>query len=151
LKTLLVPVDFSAATRALVEVAISEARRADARVLLLHVAAPEPDFVPYAVGPQTVRDQRAEELREEHGRMHELAAEFQAHGVEAEGRLVAGPTVQTILEQAAEHDAERIVMATHGHGLWHRVLLGSVSEGVLRRARVPVLLVPVRDEQLADA
>ena len=144
MKTILVPVDFSAATGPQLLVAAEEARRAAAALLLLHVSAPHPDFVPYGVGPQPVRDRRAQELREEHRQMHELAGRLRDQGLQADGRMVAGPTVETILEQAAEHAVDRIVMATHGHGLWHRVLLGSVSEGVLRRATVPVLLVPVR-------
>ena len=144
--TLLVPIDFSAATARQLEVAAEEARRCGAPLVLLHVAAPDPDFVALEAGPQPVRDRRADELRDEHRRLQALTVELRGHGVEAEARLVQGPTVETILEQAESRGVERIVMSTHGHGLWHRVLLGSVSEGVLRGARVPVLLVPVREE-----
>jgi nucleotide-binding universal stress UspA family protein len=46
-----------------------------------------------------------------------------------------------ILAESARWGADLIVMGTHGrHGLAH-LILGSVAEGVLRRATVPVLLV----------
>ena len=37
-------------------------------------------------------------------------------------------------------------MGTHGHGKLYHLILGSVSNSVLKHAKVPVLLVPVRGE-----
>ncbi len=53
-----------------------------------------------------------------------------------------------ILAESARWGADLIVMGTHGrHGLAH-LILGSVAEGVVRRATVPVLLVrPVADSK----
>ena len=44
-----------------------------------------------------------------------------------------------IVEYANEHDIDLIVMTTHGYSGLTRVLLGSVAESVMRRARVSVL------------
>ncbi|MHC4380142.1 MAG: universal stress protein, partial [Planctomycetota bacterium] len=120
------------------------ARKEDAEVHLVHIAAPDPDFVPYDAGPQVVREQVAEDLREEHRELQQLAADLCTAGVHASARMVQGTTVGTILELAKKDNADCIVMGTHGHGALHRLVLGSVAEGVIRAAQCPVLVVPVR-------
>ncbi len=53
-----------------------------------------------------------------------------------------GPVVRQILEVAASLPADLIVLGTHGHSGFDHLLLGSVTEKVLRRAPCPVLTVP---------
>jgi nucleotide-binding universal stress UspA family protein len=53
-----------------------------------------------------------------------------------------GPIVQEILRIGSELPADLIVMGTHGAGGFERLLLGSVTEKVLRKAPCPVLTVP---------
>jgi nucleotide-binding universal stress UspA family protein len=60
---LLAAVDFSPVSERVLEVARELAWDEGARVLLLHVAEPDPAFVGYEAGPQVVRDQVAEEFR----------------------------------------------------------------------------------------
>lgn len=50
-----------------------------------------------------------------------------------------GEVVQTILEQAEKPECDLIVMATHGHHLLIRGVLGCVSEGIWRGGPIPVL------------
>ena len=65
-----------------------------------------------------------------------------APGVSIETVVREGPTVTEILEQAAATSADLIVMGTHGASGFERLVLGSVTEKVLRKARCPVLTVP---------
>jgi nucleotide-binding universal stress UspA family protein len=60
--------------------------------------------------------------------------------VEVEERLVRSSAVQAIL--TASPDPALIVVGTHGHGPALGALLGSVSNGVLHKAHVPVVVVP---------
>jgi nucleotide-binding universal stress UspA family protein len=55
-----------------------------------------------------------------------------------------GSVLTEILRQAETSNADLIVMGTHGHGAMHHLLMGSVTEGVLKHAKQPVLLVPSR-------
>lgn len=56
-----------------------------------------------------------------------------------------GDPEKEIVSMAEEWGAEMIVMGTHGRsGLLH-ALMGSVAEHVLRKSKVPVLVVPNRD------
>lgn len=139
---ILAAIDFSPLSKRVVEIAAELAERAAAPLVVLHAAAPEPDFVGYEVGPQHVRDMRAGELRKEHAELLEIGEALRARGLAVRVQLHAGPTVETIVESAKHADAELIVVGAHRHGRTHRLLLGSVSEGLLRKAPCPVLVVP---------
>ncbi len=60
--------------------------------------------------------------------------------VEVEEQLVRGPAVQALV--TASERASLLVVGTHGHGPAMGALLGSVSHGVLHKAKVPVVVVP---------
>jgi nucleotide-binding universal stress UspA family protein len=53
-----------------------------------------------------------------------------------------GTVVEELLKTAREIAADLIVMGTHGHGSVYNLLVGSVTEGILKAAERPVLLVP---------
>lgn len=144
MERLLVPVDFSEVTPSVVQHAASLAAAFAAELVLIHVAAPDPDFVGLDVGPETVRKARAEEIRGEHRELQALADDLRGRGLAARALLIQGPTVGKILGEARKLEADVIVMGSHGRGALHRALLGSVSEGVVRAASCPVLVVPSR-------
>lgn len=55
--------------------------------------------------------------------------------------VAEGNSASTIVEQAREHGADLIVMATHARMGLARLFLGSVSEDVIRKCGIPVLVV----------
>jgi nucleotide-binding universal stress UspA family protein len=59
----------------------------------------------------------------------------------SEGHLVMGAPVDVILDLAEEMGAELVVMGRRDHGTLERLLLGSVSEGVVHHATRPVLVM----------
>ena len=65
MKNILVCIDFHEQTKNLINKAAEIAKAFNAKLWLVHVAAPDPDFVGYDVGPQYIRDARADELKEE--------------------------------------------------------------------------------------
>jgi nucleotide-binding universal stress UspA family protein len=56
--------------------------------------------------------------------------------------LSEGEPVDAILGRASGDDVDMIVMGTHGRTGLSRLFVGSVAEGVLRRASRPVVVVP---------
>ena len=141
---LLVAVDFSDPTELILRVATRLAKSLDASVWVVHAAEPEPDFVGYDAGPEVVRGQVAKELREEHRRLQEYADELREAGVDARAILVRGPTVEALLAMAEKQDADLIIAGSHGRGMVAEMLMGSVSQGLIRDGRWPVTVVPVR-------
>jgi len=144
MKTLLVPVDFSDASAAVLAAAGKLARAFSARVVLLHVAPPDPAFIGYEPGPQTVRDSVARELAAEHRSLQALEKELADTGVSVTALVIQGYPAEKIVAEAAKLSADLIVMGSHGRGMLKHLLVGSVTEGVLRHAACPVMVVPHR-------
>jgi nucleotide-binding universal stress UspA family protein len=142
MKTILAPIDFSDVTGAVVQSAAGIAKAFQASLYLLHVAPPDPDFIGYEPGPQTVRDSVAQKFRKEHHQLQELEADIRSKGLDIHALLVQGATAEKILQEAKRLQAEMIVIGSHGHGALQKLLVGSVAEGILRKAPCPVLIVP---------
>jgi nucleotide-binding universal stress UspA family protein len=139
---LLAPIDFSDVSASVLTQAGRLARQFGAKLWLIHVAAPEPDFVGYEPGPDTVRRQVATRLHKEHCQLQALADEIRLDGIEVTPLLVQGQTLEKILEEAKRTAADLIVVGSHGHGALYRALVGGVCEGLLRKSTCPVLVVP---------
>jgi nucleotide-binding universal stress UspA family protein len=135
-------IDLSASTDAVVACA-RKLTHPSGELVVLHVAAPDPDFVGYDVGPPTVRDQVAKELRAEHRSVQALAATLSLGALTVTPLTVQGEVVQRILEHAARLQAELIVVGSKGRSALAELIMGSTVHGVLRAASVPVVVVPV--------
>jgi nucleotide-binding universal stress UspA family protein len=144
MKTILVPIDFSDCVADVTETGAKIAKAFAASMILVHVAAPEPEFIGYDPGPQSVRDSVARQLAHEHRAVQDLEQRLAAGGIKVSSLVIQGYPVEKILEMAEKRHADLIVMGSHGHGALRNLLVGSVTEGVMRRATCPVLVVPHR-------
>jgi nucleotide-binding universal stress UspA family protein len=141
---ILVCIDFSGVTERVVGYARTVSALAGAEVRLLHVGAPNPDFVGFEAGPDVVRNQVANTLRDEHRKLELFAEVFTDANVHATPLMVQGPTADTILEQARRFSADLVVLGSHGHGALYDLIAGSVARDVLEKSSVPVLVVPAK-------
>ena len=142
LRRILVPTDFSKHSENALKYAVAFAEKFGAELHLLHVVQDLALFVPDAVGnaPPVVPpiDQLTAAVRES------LQRVIREHGLE---RFRVCPEVREgtpfyeIIQCAREKDVDLIVMGTHGRSGLAHVLLGSVSEKVVRKAPCPVLTV----------
>jgi len=142
---LLVGVDLSESTEKILKKAEEVAKALSAKVWLLHVAMPEPDFVGFEVGPQTVRDSISKEFHEEHCHIQNLADRLRKAGLDTTALLIQGSTAETILNEASKLNIDMIVVGSHGRGAMYQLLVGSVSEGVLRKSACPILVIPTHE------
>jgi len=147
-RTILAALDLSEASDAVPKQVGVLAGALRARVWLLHVAEPDPEFVGREVDPQVMRDDLAHEYRREHKELQRLSQELRDAGVESTALLVQGPTAEKILEEAERLEADVIVIGSYGRGGVRRLLFGSTSEDVLQSANVPVLVVPTHEQAL---
>ena len=142
---LLVCVDLSESTQIIVKRIEKLAKSLSARVWLLHNAQPAPDTVEFKVDPLAARESLAKKFHAEHRGIQELAERMRKAGIETKALLVHGDTVETILQEAKDVKADMIVVGSHGRGAMFQLLVDSVSKGVLRNSRIPVLVIPTHD------
>ncbi|TDR82633.1 universal stress protein [Paludibacterium purpuratum] len=138
-----VPIDNSTPSDLALSEAIRLAKSLSATLIIAHSI----DTPTYGRGNPEILDSAALEqpLLESGNSLLEAAkARVQAAGVASETLLLQNrgdPIAQVLLTAANNVAADVIIMGTHGRsGIMH-LLLGSVAEGVLRQADLPILLV----------
>jgi nucleotide-binding universal stress UspA family protein len=138
-RQILIAVDGSEPSHTALAEAVKLARALGARVHLLHVVEPLRHFVSEGVVDLTaaIRREGQKILEEATERARAAGVEVQSALVEAGDRRVP----EAIVEHAAATGADLIAMGTHGRRGIEHLLIGSVAEGVVRRAQLPVFLV----------
>jgi len=137
MKTILALIDFSDVSPKVLDQAETHAKAFGGEVVLVHVVPPEPlvvDFEPPAVHPDVFKT-RQQELFVMRDRLIE-------HGVHATAQVSGGLLLETLLEQITSLDPDVIIMGSHGHGALYHLIVGSVTEGVIKHASRPVLVIP---------
>jgi nucleotide-binding universal stress UspA family protein len=125
---LLVPIDLSDASRAVVERAAALARATGARVELLHVVT---------------RHEALAERDDVVAQLEKLAQPLRDAKLAARTHVVAGEPVAEIIAAVPRLGADSIVIGRRGHCTTYERVIGSVTDGVLRAARCPVEVVPI--------
>jgi universal stress protein A len=124
--------DFSEPSRNAGRTAVELARHFGARLHVLHVVPPVTDPAP---APDALR----------------AAAAELGEGVSVVTAIASGRVASQILGYARRNAVDLIVLGTHGRTGVSRAILGSVAEGVVRRATCRVLTVPSGVAQAAGA
>ena len=151
-KTIVVGYDGTAPAEHALRRAAEYARAFAAKVVVVSVAAPQPlgdvgapgafGLLPYAaypVGDPGQVAERDEQLWEQH--RERVQALFAEADLEVEFAGVAGDPAQELVDAAEERQAALIIVGTREPGFLERLLGGSVSQDVARRARCDVLIV----------
>lgn len=142
IKTILCPVDLSDVSHSAIDHAVLMAGWYDAEITALHVynplVIPSADFTLDGVVPTpAMTDDEVAQVREQ------VRAFFNRAGaVDIDVQIDSGRPANRILERAGSLPADLIVIGTHGTGGFEYLVLGSVTEKVLRKATCPVMTVP---------
>lgn len=145
MKTILVALDFSDSTDPILDAACRISQLEGASLVLVHAVEPIPEFVGYdagavvAAGSEPTPDMFLP-------RLNEIKTELQNRGIPATAAQETGVPADVILAKAEEVGAGMIIMGSHGHGALFHLLVGSVTETVLKKTGVPVLIVPLRSK-----
>lgn len=144
MKNILVTIDFEEKGQVLIDKAAELAKKFKAKLWLVHVAAPDPDFIGYDVGPQYIRDVLAKDLRNEHKLLQEFTKQLNEKNIEAEALLVQGTTIETVVELTEKLTIDLIVIGKHEHGFFHKTFMVSTDESLVEKSNIPVLIVPLK-------
>lgn len=143
IRSILVPIDFSEASRSALSLAVDFGRTFGAPVTLLHVYG-----VPARILPPgyVARPEEMQEIADRATRALETLRR-QSSGPDVEVRAIAtlGIPENEILERARDFDL--VVMGTHGRTGMSHFLLGSVTARVLARSPCPVLTVRAEEHR----
>lgn len=143
MKNILLTIDFNNNEIVLIDRAIEIAAAFDAKIWLLHVVAPEPDFVGLEVGPQYVRDSRAEQIKRERRLLSDYTDVIKLENVSCEAVLIQGATIEMILKEAEKLNTDLIIIGRHDHSIMYKAFFGSVASGVIKKSKIPVMLIPM--------
>ena len=73
---------------------------------------------------------------------NQAAEDARAKGLTADAMVLEGPVLEKLLEAIDESKATIVIMGSHGRGVLARALMGSTTDGLLRRSPVPVVVAP---------
>ena len=145
IRRILCPIDFSDHSRRALDHAVAIARWYGSTITVLNVFSPAPVAAfgpgPVAFDPIVLTSIDRDRLLAD---TKAFAEGEGAPGVTIETVVREGNTASEILEEAAGMKADLLVIGTHGRSGVDRLLLGSVTEKVLRKASCPVLTVPAQ-------
>ena len=119
---------------AIVSRALSLAKAEGALLTLIHVT----DSAPAQVYSKDVYD---EHTREDEQYLVQIAAEVRASGVAVEIALPHGDPSKELIDFAASHEVDMLVMGSHGHRLIGDLIWGQTVDPVRHRVGIPVLVV----------
>ena len=145
MKTIVVAVDFSNATPGVLKMASELAKAFGAQLHLFHVVEPEPSYTAYGFTPDefpALHMYQDEAKRRAVTQLDELLTKVKADLPDATSQIAEGSPLHALLDYVKDSDADFVVLGSHGHGVIASLLLGSVAEGMVRKATVPTLIVP---------
>ncbi len=140
---ILVPLDFSSPSRSALRLACAVAGESGSlTILCVHELLAAERWASMGEGDPGGRDVEqmlAESLRELRYRLN-WVIDNELEGRAVKGLVVVGHAAEEILKQVDEGKHDLVVMGTHGRERGARVLVGSVTEQVLSRCPVPMLV-----------
>lgn len=144
MKTIVAALDFSDATASVLEASVKMAKAFGTTLHLVHVVEPEPSYSAYGFTPEEFPAihvfQKEARIRAE-AALAEKSAGLPGD-LKVETALLEGNPLHALLHFATEVGADLVVLGSHGHGVMASMLLGSVAEGLVRKAEIPALVVP---------
>jgi nucleotide-binding universal stress UspA family protein len=142
-RKLLVPLDGSELSESILPQAVAVAKPAGAEIVLFRVHEPLERGVRETMGEDLAQKLDAVNQEELQNYLDKIAGDLINQGLKADIATAEGRPAEAIINYAATHAVDLIVMATHGRSGLTRWAFGSVADKVLRRSPVPVLLGPV--------
>jgi len=142
MNTVIAPIDFSRASRGVIDEAIRIARGVQGRVVVLHVVKPAVFASEMAPMAAKAHEMTAEVERVARAQLLAMQRRLMKRGISVETICATGSPIRCIVEQAATQTARYIVLGSHGSNALRQLVVGGTASGVLKQAGCPVVVVP---------
>jgi len=142
MKKIIVAVDLSDLAAVALDQAATLALVFKSHIHIVHVIAPVPSYIGNEIIPPAIPAENEDETKRMNEELAVMAEYLKKKGIEADFELARGPVIESIIEKAANYNADLIVMGAHSHGFLYRAFIGSVCSGVVKHSRCPVLIIP---------
>ena len=151
MKKVLIAIDYHPVSEKVAETGYELAKSLNAEVCLLHVlddvgfyGTTYPTFMGYdgysGMGPDIDLMMEMRNIAEEFVQK----AKDHLNDNRVSTYITEGDTAKTILSYAEEWGATVLVMGTHSHSTFEKLLMGTVAEKIVEKTKIPVYLVPVK-------
>ena len=139
---ILVPIDGSATSERALDEAIKFAQQQNAQVEVIHVLEDiwyfdNEDYLNYAELIQSMRGIGEKILAQAQKKLKQAGVAAEIKLLETQGERIAS----VIVTEAENNLADLVIIGTHGRSGFSRMLMGSIAEGVVRTAHIPILLI----------
>ena len=152
MKTIAALVDFSDLTFKVLKQAHTMASAFQSRVIIMHMVAREPTVVDVGIAsPVIMQSLSPEATQVRASQLLEMRDSLVKFGVPTTVQQLQSDSVEGLLAETEKLGADLIIMGSHHHSALHNLLIGSVTEGVLKRSKCPVLVVPSDDQAAATS
>ena len=141
MRNILVPIDLSEVSVAIVERANCFGQSLACNLWLLHVVPASNHSTPFNIDRNLWRREIARGLRDRRRQLHELVEQLRRERNHVFTRFITGTVNTAILAEAERIPADLIIMGSHGHGNVYHALFGGPGQKVMRKASCPVMLV----------
>lgn len=147
MKTIITALDFSDATKSVLAAAIAMAQSQQAALHIVHVLEPEPSYTAYGMTPEefpAIQVFQQESQKRAEAKLNQAVATAKEQLADVRAELMIGSPLHTIIDYVKKTAADLVVIGTHGHGAVAALLIGSVAEGLVRKAVCPTLVIPCK-------
>jgi len=167
MKNILVALDFEIEVEPILSQAIKAAKAYQAKLWIIHVVTPVKSQLGYSLSTQslpglmaagegyynqlfdleTTRSMIATELHKEHNVLLDYCDSIKKDNIDVQGLLIEGDPAEIIVSESQKKEIDLIILGTHGHGLIHKTIIGSISEQVIQKSTKPTLLIPTKTKK----
>jgi nucleotide-binding universal stress UspA family protein len=147
---ILLTTDFSDNAAAALPYACALAQHYDSQVIVLHVIHENLEHLDSQVVSPAMDKRLLDAKQKALEKLHQLVVEGTSCDNVTREVVCASSASTGILDAARNHEADCIVMATHGRGVLGQVILGSVANHVLSKAPCPVLCIKAHETGMLD-
>ncbi len=148
MKRILAAIDFSESTEKVITRAKKMTKESNGELLIVHSETLE-SYIS-AITTEFNQPPSMELLNKQkkkiENRLKEIHDDLSKDGIKAKCVLMEGSTVDNILKEAIIFNADLIIIGSHKHGRFYKLLFGSVHKSLITLSPIPVLVIPPKEK-----